>query len=437
MATSSSDGPIKISKRIEKELHQIKVVIRKLPPDLTEEKFQEALSDDVPSYSYYYFVAGDPNPGNFSFSRAYFAFIDEASIVPFRDKYDGLYLESENGLKYRAIVEFAPYQGIPKKTKRKPDARIGTIEQDPDYQAFLETCEVKIKPPSMADLSAYIDTIGTNKVSEVQKTPLIDFLLDSGHRRGGRSGKRVKSSASDSKKRHIKESSKPAKESRKDSGSSRASKEYRSKRDTPREGRDRDRDREGRDRDRDREGRDRDRDRPEKRKEEVATAKSTFEDRPSSSDRHKERGGRDKKKGAYYYEENGDVRPEEDRRSKVKNRERPDQVIYSPRGTGSPRGAGKHRGGGGGDRGESTRSKDREGSRHQSSIRESSAEFGRSGRRDYNEEKVRHGRGSSRDDIGSKERRYEREGGRRDDYRKSKDSYYSHDNAKTYSNREK
>lgn len=412
MATSSSDGPIKISKRIEKELHQIKVVIRKLPPDLTEEKFLEVLSD-IPPHSYFYFVAGDPSPGNFSFSRAYFAFIDEASIVPFRDEYDGLYLESENGLKYRAVVEFAPCQGIPKKMKRKPDTRIATIEQDPDYQAFLETCEVKIKPPTMAELSAYIDTIGTNKVPEVQKTPLIDFLLDTGHRRGGRSGKR----AGDSKKRHIKESSKPVKESRKDSGSARANKEYRSKRDTPREGRDRDR--------------------PEKRKEEVAsTAKSTSEDWPSSSDRYKERGSRDKKRGYYYYEENGDVKTEEDRRSKVKNRERPDQAIYSPRGTGSPRGAGKYRSGDrdGGESKESTRSKDRDGSWHQSSIRESSAEFGRSGHRDYNEEKVRYGCGSSRDDIGSKERRYKHEGG---DYRMSKDSYYGHDNAKTYSNREK
>lgn len=391
MATSSSDGPIKISKRIEKQLHQSKVVIRKLPPDLTEEKFLETFSD-VPSYSYFYFAAGDLSVGSLSFSRAYFAFTDEASILPFRDKYDGLYLESESGLKYRAVVEFAPYQGIPKRQKRKPDTRVATIEQDFDYQAFLEASETKMKPLSMAELSAYIDTIGTAKASGVQKTPLIDYLLD---RRSGRSGKR-KSAVSDSKKRHGKEHSKTAKDTHKEAVGSSKSKESRSKKDGTR-------------------------DRTEKKKDEVASsAKASSEDRPSSSEKYKERSGRDKK--GYHYEENGEMK-EGERRSKefrVKNKDRPDQAIYAPRGQGKQRNYDR-------DQVESKESgyREREWS-HRSTVKEDSSEHGRSGRgsaREYGgEDKPRRGRENY---IGEKEKRHD--GGRRgDDYRKSRDSY-SHD----------
>lgn len=385
MATSNSDGPIKISKRIEKELHQSKVVIRKLPPDLTEERLLEELSD-VPSYSYFYFAAGDPHLGTLSYSRAYFAFTDEASILPFRDKYDGLYLESESGLKYRAVVEFAPYQGIPKRQKRKPDARIATIEQDSDYQSFLETADTKMKPPSMAELSAYIDTIGNTKVSEVQKTPLIDYLLS----RSSRSGKRAKSSG-DSKRRQGKESSKLAKDSPKDSGASSRSKDSRSKKESSKEGRDR----------------------ADKKKDEMS--KASLEERPRISEK---RSGRDKR--GHRYEENGEVKGDGERKVKefrVKNRDRPDQAIYTPRGQGKhyEEVDGKESG------------RPREESRR--STKEGSSEHSKSGRgREYSaEDKPRRGYGS-RENYSSKEKRYD---GRRDDHRKSKDSYGYHDGSRS------
>lgn len=399
MATNSSDGPIKISKRIEKELHQTKVVIRKLPPDFTEEILLKTLSD-IPPYSFFYFAAGDPDLGDLSSSRAYFAFSDEASIVPFRDKYDGLYLESEKGARYRAVVEFAPYQAIPKRQKRKPDSRIATIEQDSDYQAFFEASGEKTKPPSMSELSSYIDTIGTSKVTEVQKTPLIEYLLET--RRGSRSGKRSKS-GSDSKKKHGKESSKPPKvDSHKDSGGTKGTKESTKGKGEAREGREC----------------------AEKRREEVTTSVGVgSKDRPSISDKHREKSGREKRHQARY-EENGEVQAEGERKSKVKNRDRPDQAIYSSQG--------KQRH----DRNdytykESGRSS-KDSSRHHSTSKEVSQEFSRSsrggGRDQYNpDDKPRR---SGWDDYSSKERRHE--GGRQSDgYRKSKDSYYDHDSART------
>lgn len=44
------------------------------------------------------------------------------------------------GNEYPAMVEFAPFQKIPKRSSgRKRDARCATIEQDADYKAFLES----------------------------------------------------------------------------------------------------------------------------------------------------------------------------------------------------------------------------------------------------------------------------------------------------------
>lgn len=46
------------------------------------------------------------------------------------------------GNESRAVVEFAPYQKIPKETKIT-DARQGTIDQDQDYLDFLESLKAE------------------------------------------------------------------------------------------------------------------------------------------------------------------------------------------------------------------------------------------------------------------------------------------------------
>ncbi len=222
------DGQMKVSKRVEKELHNTKVVVRRLPPDMTEAHFFE-LFTDIPDYSYFYFTAGDPTFGELATSRAYFSFTEESSIVPFRDKYDGILLESAKGYKYRAVIEFAPYQGIPKRMKRKTDSRIATIEQDQDYLSFAEIAYVKKEPPTMAELANYAESLAAKKVQEVQMTPLLSYLNE--YRRGGRSNKRSKTS--EPKKKRSKES-KSTKESRSKSedipkSSSSGSKEWGSK----------------------------------------------------------------------------------------------------------------------------------------------------------------------------------------------------------------
>lgn len=176
----------KLSKRVEKELHQNKVVVRRLPPDFTEEKFKEFISP-FPNYAYFCFSPGDHTLGTLGCSRAYIAFENEHEIVPFRDQYDGVLLESEKGGKFRAIVEFAPYQGVPKKAKRKPDARCGTIDKDPDFQAFMQSLETQPEPRPSVKLETYLEEQEANRIQDVQVTPLIMYLRDRMSGRGGRS----------------------------------------------------------------------------------------------------------------------------------------------------------------------------------------------------------------------------------------------------------
>lgn len=64
-----------------------------------------------------------------SFSRAYIAFRDHQEVVNFRDKWDGYVFLDERGQDYPAIVEFAPFQKMPRKKPKKADIKNGTIEQ--------------------------------------------------------------------------------------------------------------------------------------------------------------------------------------------------------------------------------------------------------------------------------------------------------------------
>ena len=182
MTTTSGN---KISKRVEKELHQTKVIIRRLPPDITEERFREIINP-FPDHTYFYLAPGDQTLGPLGCSRAYITFEKEEEIVFFRDQYDGMILESEKGGKYRAIVEFAPYQGIPK--KRKADYRCGTIDKDSDYQSFLQSLDSRPEPRPSVKLETYLEELEANKIQDVQVTPLIEYLRE---KRSGRSRGRV------------------------------------------------------------------------------------------------------------------------------------------------------------------------------------------------------------------------------------------------------
>ncbi|GFX20003.1 regulator of nonsense transcripts 3A [Trichonephila clavipes] len=161
---------------------QTKVVIRRLPPTMTGEQFIEQISP-LPDHDYMYFIKADTRLGPHAFSRAYINFLIPEEIFIFKDKFDGYVFLDSKGNEYPAVVEFAPFQKIPKKKNpKKRDAKCGTIETDPDYVKFLE-CLKKQDEVTLPSAEAYLEEIesrekelkANNGVPKVS-TPLIEFL---------------------------------------------------------------------------------------------------------------------------------------------------------------------------------------------------------------------------------------------------------------------
>lgn len=158
-----------------------KVVIRRLPPSLTPEVFLEQVSP-LPFYDYFYFVKADMSLGSNAFTRAYINFPCPDDIYTFKDKFDDYVFVDKKGNEYPAVVEFAPFQKVPKKKMRKADTKKGTIEQDSEYQKFLEILKNPETEPTIP-IEAYLEEL-ENKKKELKAnhgvpkmtTPLIEYI---------------------------------------------------------------------------------------------------------------------------------------------------------------------------------------------------------------------------------------------------------------------
>lgn len=161
-----------ISKKIEKELHQTKVIVRHLPPKFTEERFLE-LVGPLAANNYFYFAAGDPKLGKFAYCRAYINFEAQEDIISFRDKFDGYPVPDDRGNVYRMIVEFAPFQRCLRK-KKKNDAKCGTMEDTAEFKEFL--VEYEAEPEQLPALDPTIYAVKDISTDQVQETPLTKYL---------------------------------------------------------------------------------------------------------------------------------------------------------------------------------------------------------------------------------------------------------------------
>ena len=164
-----------MNKRIERELHRTKVVVRHLPCQLTEERLREQLTS-LPPHDYMYFVQGDSSYNQFGYSRLYINFTSEDDIVPFKEMWDGYLFEDEAGFKTHAVVEFAPFQRVPRKNKRKPDPKCGTIQTDPEFLAFTEAYGQEVEPLPSIDKTTYM--LEEPKAASKETTALIEYLKD-------------------------------------------------------------------------------------------------------------------------------------------------------------------------------------------------------------------------------------------------------------------
>ncbi|CAG8535517.1 8576_t:CDS:2 [Ambispora gerdemannii] len=125
---NKSSKKIKSKRPGRKTASKTKVVVRRLPPNVPEEKFMESVKPWV-------------NEKTIDWHRFHPGRTDEM-VLEFHREYDNHLFVDSKGNETRAVVEFAPFQKLPKERK-KPDPRQGTIESDPDYLAFVESLKAE------------------------------------------------------------------------------------------------------------------------------------------------------------------------------------------------------------------------------------------------------------------------------------------------------
>ncbi|GAB0097016.1 hypothetical protein DMENIID0001_126060 [Sergentomyia squamirostris] len=149
-----------------------KVIIRRLPPSMSEETFREQINP-IPDHDFFYFVPGDWSLGVMASSRAYINFLKQEDIFIFKDKFDGYVFLDSRGSEYPAVVEFAPFQGLPKNRARKRDSKSGTIETESHYLAFLESLKGEGGEKQESKLEF---TYQFKDHKEIKSTPLLEYI---------------------------------------------------------------------------------------------------------------------------------------------------------------------------------------------------------------------------------------------------------------------
>ncbi|RLU17544.1 hypothetical protein DMN91_009779 [Ooceraea biroi] len=175
--TNSSDVSKTKDNKKEKCRPMTKVVIRRLPPTMTQDQFLEQVSP-LPEHDYLHFVKADISLGQFAFSRAYINFLEQQDIFMFREKFDSYVFVDSKGVEYTAVVEFAPFQRLPKKrVGKKKDLKCGTIESDPYYINFLESLKnQEIDSSTAQSKTEYSYQPPDNTAKKIMTTPLLEYL---------------------------------------------------------------------------------------------------------------------------------------------------------------------------------------------------------------------------------------------------------------------
>ncbi|KAJ3129896.1 hypothetical protein HK098_007650 [Nowakowskiella sp. JEL0407] len=149
-----------------RDLLRSKVVIRRLPPNLPEDIFKKTVAkwlDFVDWSSYYPGKIAQSKAKENRFSRAYLNFTSADALLEFYQNYSGHVFLDSQGNENRAVVELAQCQKTPK-PKKKVDSRMNTIDQDPDYLAFVES----LKNPPAADVAKPAET-NENSVEKLER----------------------------------------------------------------------------------------------------------------------------------------------------------------------------------------------------------------------------------------------------------------------------
>jgi len=150
---------------------KLKVVVRGLPPDLTEEEFLNEVNEVVSRpIEWSYFCPGEAEASIPRPARAYVTFKTQNELFDFNDKFDSRHFTDRDGNPHEAMVEYAPCQKYP---KRKPheDKLEGTITKDGDYVKFLQVLAAPPAPPVVPTETAPVE----RKITDI---PLLMELIE-------------------------------------------------------------------------------------------------------------------------------------------------------------------------------------------------------------------------------------------------------------------
>src|ERR1700761_2461959 len=143
---------------------RLKLEVRRLPPGLTPAEFEETLGDEwklgngkVDWQEYRQGKTRTPGSGKLpEQSRCYLHLVNEACVKEFEKRFLEVVFHDKSGthksseLKHLApTLGYAPSQRTPlQQSKKRADTRQGTIDQDPEFIAFLEAETQPIAKPS-------------------------------------------------------------------------------------------------------------------------------------------------------------------------------------------------------------------------------------------------------------------------------------------------
>jgi len=181
--TAASSRPQEGEKRSRekerKDAPPCKVVVRRLPPTMSEAQFLEQVAP-VPEHDYFRYVVADWSLGLDAFCRAYINFARHDDIYIFQERFDGYVFVDSKGGEFEAVVEFAPHQKVCSGGGgRRKDPKLATLDQDPDYMRFLASLEEEVAATG-ATVAANLEEIEERERSRgvVEPTPLLQFFKE-------------------------------------------------------------------------------------------------------------------------------------------------------------------------------------------------------------------------------------------------------------------
>ncbi|KAH8390391.1 hypothetical protein KR200_006539 [Drosophila serrata] len=175
----------------EKASRIIKIVIRHLPPTMTETEFLDQVGP-LPENDAYYYCPADWSLGQEATCRAYIdmSMKDPEEVLQFRDRFDGYVFVDNKGVEYVAIVEYAPFQSFLKNRARNDDGKVNTIESESHYQEFIQRlADEREEASRLGDVK--IDFNFERRADEkVKSTPLLQYLANKKEKRREEARKR-------------------------------------------------------------------------------------------------------------------------------------------------------------------------------------------------------------------------------------------------------